>query len=93
MTPSERYARRLAFFKSRVGQRLYRSKGCPCEICDHIFHKGIIVADELHAQYLCDIEADCGYHYADTKWGVRWWVVTKPLRRAWVWIRKRIKTT
>lgn len=81
MTPQQRYARRLAWFKARVGKRLYRSKGCPCPICLHVEKHGLWIKDDLHAQYLCDIEADCGYHYADTKWGVRWWIVKRFFKR------------
>lgn len=50
---------RLNWFKSRVGKRIYRSKGsCTCELCKEVHKHGIIVEDETHAQYLCDVEGD-----------------------------------
>jgi hypothetical protein len=63
----------LAWFKKRIGQRIYRdSAECPCHACQDAVKDGLIITDEVHAEYLYDIQnefANDGYmlNYRDEK--------------------------
>ncbi len=50
--------KRLDWFKSKVGQRIYRNDTHCCAHCEKVYREGLIVHDELHATYLYDIEGD-----------------------------------
>lgn len=73
---------RLQWFKSKIGQRLYRNdNGCACDICHHILEKGILIHDEFQAEYCYDTE--CEYNaegtpmrYFDSKEQVAEWLST-----------------
>lgn len=81
MTPHERYTKRLQWFKSRIGKRVYRTPSCSCPVCKTVEIRGLIIQDNLHATYLRDCEADLELHYADSKIGVWWWLVKRFLKR------------
>lgn len=50
---------RLQWFKDRIGKRVYRGKTtCTCSICDGVSKEGLIIQDELHANYLYDVEGE-----------------------------------
>jgi len=64
--------KRLDWFKSKVGQRLYRNNTGCCKHCQDVFRDGLIVHDELHAFYLFDMEMTYQYEghplmYFETK--------------------------
>lgn len=79
--PHERYTKRLQWFKSRIGKRVYRNYSCHCPTCHYAFWHGIIIEDDLHATYLRDCEADLELHYADSKIGVWWWLLKRFFKR------------
>lgn len=81
MTPHERYTKRLDWFKSRIGKRVYRTPSCPCPVCKSIYNYGILIEDHIHATYLRDCEADLELYYADTRMQVRWWMVKRWFKR------------
>jgi len=73
---------RQAWFKSKVGKRLYRTRGlCTCEPCQRVYRDGLIVTDELHAIYLFDMECEVGLHYYSTRWRARVAQVWKLIRK------------
>lgn len=50
---------RELWFRARVGQRIFRNdNGCSCCHCQDAFQNGLIIRDEMHADYLYDTEAD-----------------------------------
>lgn len=62
---------RRKWFQDRIGKRIFRGHTCSCEPCKIIEQTGLIVQDELHADYLCEIEAEYNYEghplrYVDT---------------------------
>lgn len=65
----------LKWFKSKIGKRIYRdTSGCHCESCTRVETEGIIVMDEVHADYLFHNQndfADEGLYlnYTDKKKG------------------------
>jgi hypothetical protein len=55
----ENYKRRQQWFVDRIGRRVYRGKtSCPCAVCTNVSEEGLIIADEMHAHYLHDIEGE-----------------------------------
>lgn len=82
MTPHERYTKRLDWFKSRIGKRVYRNAGdCDCPICMSVGIHGLFIVDDLHATYLRDCEADLELYYADTSMQVRWWLIKRLIKK------------
>ena len=56
----------LDWYKDRVGKRVYRTAStCPCEICKSVEDVGLVIADELHANYLYDCQNDLNLYYFD----------------------------
>lgn len=56
----------IGWFKSRIGQRVYRTESsCECEVCKKVGEVGLIIVDELHAQYLFDCQNELGLYYFD----------------------------
>jgi hypothetical protein len=63
---------RLEWFKSKIGQRIYRNDTGCCKHCQTVFKDGLIVHDEMHATYLYEIEITCQHEghklmYFETK--------------------------
>src|ERR1041385_1145335 len=59
---------REQWFKDRIGKRVFRTKTtCPCEVCENVYQNGLLIHDEMHADYICmyDLEGICTYF--DTK--------------------------
>lgn len=53
---------RLQWFIDRIGKRVYRNKtSCECQPCAEVYANGLIINDELHADYLCDLEGLSNY--------------------------------
>ncbi len=53
------YKKRESWFIARIGKRVYRNKTtCKCGICKTVGENGLIITDEMHADYLHMIESD-----------------------------------
>lgn len=51
--------RNKQWFLDRIGKRIYRDKlSCDCDTCNNNEAHGLIVCDELHANYLSMIDHD-----------------------------------
>lgn len=49
----------LEDFEGAIGKTIYRdSNGCPCPDCKYIEANGLVVRDELHAEYLSGIQEE-----------------------------------
>ena len=58
----------LKWYKDRIGKRVYRTASqCQCEVCKKVEDVGLIIADELHANYLFDCQNDLDLYYFDEK--------------------------
>ena len=54
------------WFIDRIGQRVYRTDAsCSCEVCKKIGEVGLIISDDLHAQYLYDCQNELNLYYFD----------------------------
>lgn len=68
MTGQEKFDQRLKWFTDRIGKRIFRdANACSCEFCKSVETIGLIVKDEMHADYLTSIEMEAGITYFDTK--------------------------
>jgi len=46
---------KVQWFIDRISKRIYRNKTtCKCGVCAHVYTDGLVVDDELHANYLYD---------------------------------------
>lgn len=59
----------LQWFKDRVGKRVYRltPTTCKCSICLSVLNRGLIIDDDIHAQYLFDCQNEMELIYEDSK--------------------------
>ena len=58
----------LKWYKDRIGKRVYRTESqCKCDVCTKVGEVGLIIADELHAQYLYDCQNELYLYYFDEK--------------------------
>lgn len=56
------------WFLDRIGKRIYRDEtSCKCSTCKEITEKGLIVTDEMHADYLAAVSWETGIKYRDNK--------------------------
>jgi len=56
----------LKWFKDRIGKRVYRNESsCKCSFCTFNLENGLVISDELQAQYLFDIQNELRLHYFD----------------------------
>lgn len=47
----------LQWFIDRIGKRVYRNTWtCQCPTCVDVARRWLIIANEMHASYLCDVE-------------------------------------
>jgi len=46
----------LAWFRKRIGKRIYRDWHKCCNTCDNVAKKGLIIRDGQHADYLFNID-------------------------------------
>jgi hypothetical protein len=64
---------RKQWFIDRIGKIIFRSETtCKCSVCNSGFNNGILIKNELQANYLYDVECDmtaCGHflNYRDEK--------------------------
>lgn len=58
----------LQWFKDRVGKQIYRhtETNCKCAVCMDVLKRGLIIHDEIHAQYLFDCQNEMGLEYDDS---------------------------
>ncbi len=50
---------RAKWFISMIGKTMYRNKGtCDCNVCQTVYKEGLILDNEHHALYVCDVEAE-----------------------------------
>ena len=66
-------AHRDFWFQSRIGRKVFRNNTFCCENCDRVYREGLIISDEMHADYLMEMEAQYCYEgiplkYFDTRW-------------------------
>jgi hypothetical protein len=58
----------LEWYKERIGKRVYRTESsCQCEVCKKVGEIGLIISDNLHAQYLYDCQNELDLYYFDEK--------------------------
>ena len=63
----------LKWFKNRISKKVYRDyDGCDCAACKDVVENGLIIADEIQARYMFDIQNDYAYegtelNYRDKK--------------------------
>jgi len=56
------------WFIDRIGKRVFRTESsCSCGVCKMVFEQGLIIIDEMHADYLYMIQNKLGLYYFDTK--------------------------
>ncbi len=65
-------AHRKSWFLRRIGERVFRNDTFCCKHCNDIYQNGIIIHDEMHADYLICTEAEYNFEgfplkYFDTK--------------------------
>jgi len=63
---------RLQRFLDRIWKRIYRDSDCQCQSCKDVEENWMVIIDEAHARYLCDLEWDYAsewvfLNYRDTK--------------------------
>jgi len=55
------------WFMERIGTKIYRDdNGCDCQVCKMVERYGLIIHDEMHAQYLYDCHTEMGINYYDS---------------------------
>lgn len=48
---------REKWMRAHIGKIVFRPEtGCSCGVCKSIYETGLMVVDELHADYLCEME-------------------------------------
>jgi len=58
---------RWQWFIDCIGKRVWRNEHCNCENCQYLMKNGVLILDKQHANYLYELEAECGYKYYDSK--------------------------
>ena len=64
---------REQWFLDRIGKTVWRNRtSCKCHVCDRVYKEGLHISEEMHAYYLCDMEAAANAEgvplkYFDTK--------------------------
>lgn len=60
------YEKRQQWFISMIGKRVYRPPlSCKCPTCIDGHVNGILVSDEMHADYLHACESEMRFRYSD----------------------------
>ena len=72
MTPEEKYKKRQQWFRDRIGKTVYRNDIDCCERCKKVYEEGLVISDQMHADYLNDMESishaeDRPVKYFDTR--------------------------
>lgn len=56
----------LEWFQERIGKRIFRKHNlCGCDVCLKVWKEGLIVQDEIHADYLFMHESETDLNYFD----------------------------
>jgi len=56
----------LQWFKDRIKTRIYRDyTTCTCNSCEDVAKNGLIIQDEMQAQYLFDVQCGMMINYRD----------------------------
>lgn len=56
------------WFVDRIGKRVFRTKSsCQCATCSDVFINGLVIADEMHADYLYCCQTGLNLFYFDEK--------------------------
>jgi hypothetical protein len=56
------------WFINRIGKRIYRKKNlCDCNECVNVHSNGLVIIDEMHADYLYHCQLEMGLIYDDKK--------------------------
>lgn len=57
------------WFKDRIGKRVYRtSNKCKCDNCTTIYEDGLVIDDEIHAEFINDMYNDYNIEGIDLKY-------------------------
>jgi hypothetical protein len=57
----------LQWYKDRIGKKVFRVKNiCQCDYCLKYSREGMIIHNELHANYLYEVQNDTNHNYQDT---------------------------
>jgi hypothetical protein len=66
MTPKKPHNKQ--WFINRIGKRIYRKKNlCDCEACTTVHKEGLVIRDEINADYLYYCQLEMGLRYYDKK--------------------------
>jgi hypothetical protein len=56
------------WFIDRIGKRVYRTESsCKCQTCVDVFINGLVISDEMHADYLYCCQNELNLFYFDEK--------------------------
>lgn len=56
----------LEWFTQRIGKKVYRKHNfCKCSGCLNVWENGLIIIDEMHADYLFACESEMNLNYFD----------------------------
>lgn len=65
---SEQIRHDKQWYIDRIGKRVFRTKSsCQCEVCDAVYRNGLVIADEMHADYLYCCQNEMNLFYFDEK--------------------------
>lgn len=54
------------WFVERIGKRVFRTEAsCKCDSCVDVEKNGLVIADEMHADYLYHCQNEMNLHYFD----------------------------
>ena len=56
----------LRWFKNRIGKRVYRNDvTCSCKTCKGVTNNGLVIRDDMHAEYLHMVQFELDVDYRD----------------------------
>jgi hypothetical protein len=59
MIISKKISKRKQWFKDRIGKTVYRNKNtCDCKTCKRVYKNGLVITDDMHADYLFCCESE-----------------------------------
>lgn len=60
---------RAKWFNDRIGKVVYRNKtSCDCETCEDACENGLTITDEVHADYIRELESIYNYEGSPLKY-------------------------
>ena len=64
MTPKEKHSKQ--WFIDRIRQRIFRTEAsCKCPVCVDVGMNGLVIYDEMHADYLYHCQHELDLYYFD----------------------------